>query len=336
MAFSATLPEVYRSIDVAWADAAQKSQFVAKADAARIILQNQTATVTPTIQGSNSNAKDRTVRIHWLNACDVVTEAATDECAAASVTLTDGSQTYNISNTREASFKTSWKVHRTTPEAHTLNQTIATGMLAAMKVLDEYLAAQGYTFLQANNGAHEYTANPYGAVNGSDVWEISAADWTVDLMPQFILSAEFSRMTNAYMLHGLNLWSERYKAAQYAPNDNGKGENNLYGVLPTFWDPVGSSASSVSDQSFLIDRSSTVLATANYFDTTPAEFGGAHRVYKMASRNLPGVFYDVHEFETCTSDDMVVSYKLTANYEYFLNPTGCDSTRTGILQFSKT
>ena len=332
MAFTVALPEIYRSIDIAWDDAIQRSQFMAKADAARVCLQQQTARVTDLIQGAGPNAKTRTVRVHWLNACNVTTGASTDECTAASVELTDEKADYAITKTRESSFKTSWKVHRTTP--HDLRETVAKGMLKAMKELDEYLAGQFWAFLAANNGAHEYTSYPSGTI-ASDVYQIPEADWSVDLMPQFLLSAEFSRFDNAYMLHGLNLWVERFKAGQYAANADGKGENNLFSVLPTFWDVVGASNAGVSKHSFLVNRSAVALATANFFDMAPATFAGNHRVYKVASRNLPGVYYDVHELETCTSDDMVLSYKLNANFEFLLNPLGCTATRTGILQFER-
>lgn len=332
MAFTVALPEVYRSIDVAWNDAIQRAQFMAKADAARVCLEQQTARVEPLIEGSYADAKQRTVRVHWLNGCAIEATAPTDECVASDVELTDGSGTYAIDSYREASFVTSWKAHRTRP--HNLNQTIATGILSASKVLDEYLAAQYWAFLVANNGAHEYTPT-VGAAGAGDVWEIDAPDWNVDLMPQFILSAEFARFDNAFMIHGLNLWTERFKAGQYAANDNGRGENNLFGTLPMFWDPVGASAASVSDQSFLVNRSAVALATANFFGTSPAEFAGNHRVYSIASRNLPGVRYDVHELESCTSDDMVISYKLNVNFKFMLNPLGCTATRTGVLQFAK-
>lgn len=332
MAFTVALPELYRSIDVAWNDAIQRAQFVAKADAARVCLEQQTARVEPLIQGAGENAKTRTVRVHWLNACAMDDGAPTDECAAAETELTDNKEDYTISGFRETSFKTSWKVHRTTP--HDLNQTVATGLLMGGKILDEYLSAQYFAFLAANNGAHEYTPS-IGAAGAGDVWEIPGADMTVDAMPEFILAANFARFDNAFMIHGLNLWTERFKAGQYAANDNGKGENNLFNVLPMFWDPVGASVASVSDQSWLVNRSAGALATANFFDMAPREFAGNHRVYKIASRNLPGVFYDVHEMETCTSDDMVVSYKMNVNFEFLLNPLGCVATRTGILQFAK-
>jgi hypothetical protein len=334
MAFTVSLPELYRSIDVAWDDAIQKTQFIAKARAAQILLQNQTAKIdgSDLIQGAGSRAKVRTVRVHWLDACSVTTGAETDECLAATVELTDNKEDYALTGTRESSFKTSWKVHRVVP--HEMNETIATGILKASKELDEYLSAQYFAFLAANNGTHEYSP-AIGSLGAGDVWEIPAVDLTVDIMPEMILSAEFARFNNAYMLHGLNLFTTRFKAGQYAANGEGKGENNLFDVLPMFWDPVGASAASAADSSWLVNASSVALATGNFYDMTPVDFGGQHRMFKIASRNLPGVFYDVHEMETCTSDDMVVSYKLNTNFEFLLNPLGCTATRTGILEFAK-
>lgn len=334
MAFTVSLPELYRSIEVAWNDAIWKAQFTAKADAARICLENQTARVQPgeLITGSGPDAKKRTVKVYWQNTCAITTGAETDECAAATVELTDDSKDYAITSSRESSFKTSWKVHRTVPHAMR-NETIARGLLQAGKQLDEYLAAQFLAFLAANNGAHEYTPT-IGSAGAGDVWEIPSTDLDVDIMPQLILSAEYSYFEQPYMIHGLNLWSSRFKAGQYAANSDGKGENNLYSVLPMYWDPVGFTNAGVDDQSFMVNKSAVALATGNYFDTTPVEFAGQHRMFKIASKNLPGVFYDVHEMETCTSDDMALSYKLVANYDFFLNPLGCKATRTGILQFA--
>lgn len=334
MAFTVSLPEIYRGMDVAWNDAIKQQDYVAQADAARVCLQNQTARLEPgeMISGTGQNAKKRTVRVYWLNACAITDGTATDECDVASVELTDDSETYAITSSREASFKVSWKDQRTRP--HNLNEMVATGLLTASKKLDEYLSHQFLAFLAANNGAHEVTYG-VGAAGAGDVWEIDAPDWNVDLMMEFALGARFSRFPTAYALHGLNLWRERFKAGQYAANDDGRGENNLFNILPMYWDPIGFQEASVGDMSFVVNRSSVALATANFYDMAPIEFAGNHRMYKIASRNLPGVSYDVHEIETCTSNDMVVSYKLVANFDFFLNPTGCTSTRTGILQFSK-
>lgn len=332
MAFTVALPEIYRGIDVAWDDAIQRSQFTVRAKAAQMCLQNQTAKISPMVEGTGPNAKDRTVRVYWINGCAITDGAATDECTAASATLADSQQDHALTSTREASFKVSWKAGRTTP--HQLNEQVSVGMLSAMKALDEYLAKQFFTFLAAHNGTHEYSLN-FGSLGAGDVWQIGAADWGVDLMPEWILAADFAHFDSPWLLHGLNLFTDAYKANQYKANADGKGENNLYGVIPADWDPVGATAASAQTMSWLINKGSVALGTGNYFDTAPRQFAGNHRVYKVASKNLPGIAYDVHELETCTSDDFVISYKLNVYFDYFLNPLGCVAGRTGILQFEK-
>jgi len=332
MAFTVALPEIYRGIDTAWDDAIHRTQFTVQAKAAKICLENQTAKIQPMIEGSGPNAKTRTVKVHWINGCAITDGAATDECVASAVELTDDEQDHALTSTREASFKVSWKAGRVTP--HQLNEQVSTGMLRAMKALDEYLAVQMYGFLAANNGTHEYTLSVGAAL--SDVWQIGAASWDVDLYPEFILAANFAHFENPMLLHGTNLFTDAYKASKYAANADGKGENNLYQAIPSEWDAVGASNASAAAMSWLINKGSMALGTGNYFDTAPREFAGNHRVYKVASKNLPGVFYDVHELETCTSDDFVISYKLNVYFDYFLNPLSCVAGRTGILQFEQT
>ena len=332
MAFTVSLPEVYHSIDKAWDDAIHRTQFTTRAKAAEICIKNQTANIGPLIEGSGANAKQRTVKVHWLNGCAITDGAISDECAVSAVELTDDEQDHALTSSRESGFVVSWKAGRTTP--HELAQQVSTGMLRAMKSLDEYLAKQFYTFLAANNGSHEYTLN-VGA-DAATVWQIPAANWDVDLIPQWVLAADFADFDAPYLLHGTNSFTDAYKANQYAANADGKGENNLYSAIPSEWDPVGASAASVAAMTWLINKGSVALGTGNYFDSTPKLFAGNHRVYKMASKNLAGVYYDIHEIETCSSDDFVISYKLRVYFDYFLNPLSCVATRTGILQFEQT
>lgn len=333
MAFTVTLPELYRSIDVAWDDAIQRAQFVAHCDSVKTCLSRQTARLGDIIQGAGQNAKKQTRRVYWQNACNIAVANRTDECLAATTELTDDSEDYTISQSKEASFVTSFKTFRDKP--HNLNQTVALGLMQCMKVLDEHLNAQYLSFLAANNGAHEYSL-PVGAADGSDVWEIASPDFTSDRFADFLLSSKFSRYTVPFLLHGLNYYTDFVKASEYRANGEGKGEANMFGLIPNVWDPIGLSAASIPNETFLVNAAAGALLTGNWYDQSPMQMAGNHRVYSMPSKNLPGVRYDIHEIETCSSDDFVLSYKVQAYYEFVVNPLGCTATRTGILQFRKT
>lgn len=333
MAFTVTLPELYRSIDVAWDDAIQRAQFVAHCDSVKTCLSRQTARLGGIIQGAGQNAKKQTRRVYWQNACAIAVQDRTDECLPGTTELTDDSEDYTISQSKESQFVTSFKTFRDKP--HNLNQTVALGLMQCMKVLDEHLNAQYLAFLVANNGAHEYNL-PVGAADGSDVWEIASPDFTSDRFADFQLSSKFARFTAPFLLHGLNYYTDFVKASKYQPNGEGKGDFNMFGLVDNVWDPIGFSDNSIPNESFLVNASAGALLTGNWYDQSAMQMAGNHRVYSMPSKNLPGVRYDIHEIETCSSDDFVLSYKVQAYYEFVVNPLGCTATRTGILQFRKT
>lgn len=320
------------ALEDTWNDAVQQSQFIAKASGVQGLLQRQTARIEPLITSSNADAKKITRTIYWQNACDIVAAAcANDECVAATIELTDGSKDVTLASCREASFVTSWKVHRTVPHNHAT--TIATGLLKATKELDEYLAAQFVSFVDANKGTHEYTI-PGSTITG-DVAQIAAASWTDSLIPEFENAAEFSRFGPYFMLDGLNTWSIIRKANSYVGNADGKGEKDLWNSKDWVFDRVNMQANATTDtRTYMIDNAAIALATGNYYDA-PTEFGGNHRVYKVPSRNLPGVAYDVHEMETCGSNDFVNSFRVRVNFDFFLNPLGCVAGRKGILAYEK-
>jgi len=333
MAFTVSLPELYRAIDVAWDDAIQRAQFVAHCDSVKTCLTKQTAQMGDIITGVGRNAKKQTRRVYWQNACNIAVQDRTNECAVGTTELTDDVEDYTISQSKESQFIQQFKTFRTKP--HDMNKTIALGLMQCMKVLDEWMNAQYLAFLVANNGTHEYSL-PVGAADGSNVWEIATPDWTSDRFADFMLSSKFSRYTSPFLLHGLNYYTDFIKASQYQSNGEGKGEANMFGLIPNVWDPIGMSDASIPNETFLVNAAAGAMLSGNWYDGNPQEMAGNHRVYSMPSRNLPGVRYDIHEIETCSSDDFVLSYKVQAYYEFVLNPLGCTETRTGILQFRKT
>ena len=332
MAFTVNLPEVYVSIEQAWNDAIQRAQFEAKANAAIGQLSRQTARVEPIITGSNEDAKIITKRIYWQNFCNIVAEDCTTQCDPSAIEITDNSQTHTISLCKQASFFTSWKTHRNVP--HNLAGTIAGGLLKATKELDEWISNQFVLYVDTQKGDHEYQ-NPDWTI-AADVASVPNANWTEAIIPEFELAAEFAYLGPYYMLEGLNTWATRRIAGAKQVDDNGAGTASLWNSKNWVDSPIELQKSATTDnRTYLIANSALAILTGNYFSERPVEFGGKYRMWTIPSRNLPGVRYDVTEVENCSSNDFTISYKVQANYQFALNPTGCVAGRTGVLAFEK-
>lgn len=329
-AFNVSLPKVQIAIERAWNDSIQRTQYIAEVEALRGQLLRQTARIGPVISGSGANAKKITQTIYWPTACTTTVGNCTDECAAATTEASDASKDVTIASCKEVGFKESFKRFRTSPLPY--EGVVATHLLAQMKALDESLNAAYIAFLDANKGEHEHGLE-VGANNSGD-WEIPKADWNADLIPEFALAARIARFSNPYLLDGKNFYTQNYRAMAYQANGEGKGEANLFAKYDMVFDPV-SMTETAPGKTYMVNASAVALVTGNFWSAAPTEFAGNHRMYTIPSRNLPGVVYDVHELTTCTSDDFVTSWKIKANYDFFLNPLGCDADRTGILSFKR-
>ena len=329
MAFSVSLPKLQAYIDQAWVDPIQKSDLIAEVGAVRAQLSNQTARIQP-ITGTGRNAKKITTTIYWQDFCSITPEACSDECTATTATSDDSEQDVTISGCRQVEFAKSMKQFRTVP--HNWDQTIAMELAANMKALDEWLNTTYIAFVEANKGSHEYDL-PVGT-NYAEDWTIPAESWDVDLIPELRLAARFAKFGRPYILDGTNLWSKVYKAGFYNANADGKGENALFNDFPYVFDPLAM-ADAAPNKTYLINASAIALLTGNYWGDAREEMAPGHFVYRVQSRNLPGVFYDVHEIQACASNDFVTSWQIRVNYEFVLNPKGCTTTRTGILAFEK-
>jgi len=329
-AFNLSIPKVQLQIEEAWDDAMQRADYMAKVSALTGQLSRQTARVSPVITGSGQNAKKITKTIIWPTICTNTVSDCSDECAVSSSEASDSSIDITLSLCKSVDFKESYKRFRSSNLD--FENVVARQFLTKMKALDEALTNAYIAFVAASKGTHEYSL-AVGA-NSSGDWQIPAVDWSVDLIPEFMLSAEFSRFTNPYLLDGLNFWTQSVRASANQPNDNGKGDANLFSVFPLVSDPVNMSVTAPA-KTYLVNASAIALVTGNFWDTRPTTFAGDHRMWKQPSRNLPGVMYDVHEVTACSSDDFVVSYRISANYGFFLNPVGCTAGRKGVLSYEK-
>jgi hypothetical protein len=325
MAFTVSLADVLIQADQVWGNPIKNRDKVAKVEAAKAIMDRQNAEIK-LIQ----DEKDLTVKVYWQNAC-FTDEACSDECSPATNTATDATETYVLDGCRQASFKIDEKDLRGRP--HTIESVYAENLLANMRALDVYLAKQGIAFLEANKGDHEYTSIP-GASIVTDDYEIPEANWNNQIFSYLAAAAEISQFNAPFLLDGDNLWHFWFNAKMNQGNGEGKGDFAKSNFFDAYFD-LPNMLATAPGKTYLINGGAVALATGNYWGDAPMERAGNHRVYRKQSMNLPGIYYDVHEIETCTSGSFSISVQLKVYFKYLLNPKGCEAGRTGILSFEK-
>lgn len=332
-AFNLSLPKLQIAINQAWADPMYNTQFIANVGALRAQMQRQNVQLGKGITGTGKNAKQITQTIYWPVACTNETVACSDECVVATEVATDDSQDVVLTCMREAGFVESEKRFRTSPLGY--DAVVAHQALLKMKALDEWLTTQYIAFLEANKGDHAVYGSTVsvGADNAGD-WEIPSTDWNVALIPEFMLAMELAKFSNPYILDGTNFFTQKATAIAYSPNADGKGENNLFNSYDWVQDPR-SMVTAAPNKTYLINSGAVAFVTGNFWGLTPETRAATHKVFKLASKNLPGVYYDVHYQESCTSNDFVESWKFRVNGTFVLNPLACDEDNTGIFAFEK-
>lgn len=328
-AFNLSLAKLQVALDTVWDNPIQQSDYVAKVASLRGHLERQRTRIMP-IRGTGTAAKKLTTTLYWPEICTNTVSDCSDECAVSSSEATDNSKDITLSLCKSVDFKESYKRFRSSPLAY--EDVVATQFLVKMKALDEALAQAYISFVEANKGTHEYSLS-VGSDNSGD-WEIPANSWSVDLIPEFMLSAEFGRMANPYILDGLNFWTQSVRASANQPNGEGKGDANLFAEMNFIFDPINMNSVAPA-KTYLVNPGAVAFVTGNFWAESPLEPAPGHRVWKVPSRNLPGVYYDVHQVMTCSSDDFVDSFRISANYGFYLNPLGCNTGRKGIYAFKK-
>lgn len=326
--FSETsLVDIQVKMEQIWSDAIQKQDYVANVEAVKAIINNQTAQISE-LKG----AKDRTVDIGWINACEIDDEAC-QVCTIDGEELSTNIEEYTLETCREAAFKVEEGVFRS--NLFDAEEVIAKGFLAAAKALDEFWAATLVAFLNANDGVNAVTTGK-GVVSGNTTY-ILPAYWDAGLMAYFARVAASNQFSNPFMISGNNLYESVWNA-NYERNQAGDESKILkFGSMPIYFDLFNvDSINSPNLISYMLHRGAAAFVTKNYYPETVTKYMDEHR-WSIPSMNLPGVRYDVHYKDSCEAqgsyDAMTMQFKLKTCGDFFLNPTGCTSTKTGILSF---
>lgn len=315
--------------DKMWTDDMMAADFKANTEVVTALRAEQNAKVE-ILQDSQ---KDRQVKVYWANLCgDIAAEDCDgDDCDLAGSELGSDSKTYALSKCAQWKFSVDEMKFRT--NELDMEEVVAKGFLKADKLIAEAVAAVAVARLESFKGVNAVT-DGVGTVDGTETY-VSDADWNERLFAYLYRVGIQNQLSNPFLISGTNLFEERLVTMLAQANSNGKGAAELFKLMRTYFDLFNIDAINSPDlKTYMLNRGSVAFASKNYYGATPTDYMTQKR-WSMPSRNLPGVRMDVFYNIDCSDETMMHNFKVKLKYDFFINPTGCDATRTGVLSFIK-
>jgi hypothetical protein len=330
----ATLVKVQLLMDNVWSDNAKQKDYIANVEAIRAVRENQTVRIEDVL----NPMKDRTVTLYWPEFCGATTTSCADDCTPGGSKPGTQCQDYTLGMCREVNFSVDHKTYRTI--APTMEEAIAVSFLANMQALDEWIAVQAVNKMHSGKGVNGYTGGK-GTVSGFET-EISPAYWNANLMTYLQLVAKYNKFSMPYLVSGTNLFEAYALAQANAANADGKGAKTMFDSFRMYFDIFNVDSTLGEQATFMLNKNALAFHSKTYWDWSATDgramqFGGvgseAGMRYKIESKNLPGVFYDVIYKIACSGNEVTHNWKIQFNGDIFRNPVGCNPNNTNILEF---
>ncbi len=316
--------------DQIWANSAKNKQFIAKCDALKAVLFEQTTELVPILDPD----KDLTVKIQWVDMCDNTVENLDPDCVFVGAEGEATCLEHTITEAKQSVFSALENKFR--GSTMDIQMFIAKGWLTAKKLLDEEMTKSMIAKIDGFVGENEYLGAP-GQVVGTDTF-IPPAHWGPEIMAYFAQASIINMSSDTYILDGDNLFRQTWLADFKALNQNEKDGKAMLETIRTYHDLFNMAAIVGAQKLFLIDKSAVTHQTKNRYSTAPRNIlNGADRIrFAVPSDNLPGVVYDVvYTTECLPNEDIRHNWKFIARFDTFLNPTSaCNPTNTGVLSFT--
>lgn len=321
----ADLQSVNVKLEEIWADAAAQKDYIAEVDAAKILIANQ----SNSLRIIEDPIKDKTVHIMWLQDCsDHDGDTCEDDCEVGGPPIQVDCNDYRITLCHKDGFSIQEKQFRGLD--YDMDEVVAKGILGVSRGMDEWIAQTLVAMIDTFSGTNQYV-DGLGTVSGFDTY-IPASYWSGDLMAELEMTAMMNKFRNYFMLSGSNLWTQAYLAEAKQGNADGKGAANLMARMKLNHDLWNIDQVLGQKKTFVIERGAYAFVTKAYFNDKPREIAGLKQ-YRVASRNLPGVFYDVTYKAECLNNDITHNWSLQWYGDLFQNPLPCDPGNTGVLSF---
>lgn len=308
-----------------WADSqGQTDMYTADAETIKALAERQVGRTRIITELENPELEANTVKIVWLDNCgQVLDDACQDVCDLEATEIAMNSKTVNLNKCASASFKVN--ENDLLRNRYSLDEIVARKMLSITKALDEEINAKSLLFLTANVGLNK---NPETYAKVGETLQIPAADYDTDLYLKFMIDSKLNKLSDAFVVDNGALYRYYMNAQLNANNLDGSGDFKRSQLMKTYFDFTGFAQAPVTAQdTFLISSSAYAFASRNYNSSAPTEVnpkGGRQVRWSVASNTIPGIRYDVYHEYVCTGKRFTHTYYVEANYDFVLNPIGCD------------
>ena len=302
-----------------------KQQFIPHYDVLKAVQAVQTATINANFQ----RKKEYDVEIIWENFCDIEAAACSDSCTLSGEKTSTNAETKTLSCFKEVSITMS----ESDFIDNEFEMNIAKALLMADKRLVDAFAAYAVAQLEAFRGANALTTGK-GTISGGDT-AIAPAYWNSSLFAYFNRVAALNQFTNPILVSGNNLYEPWYIANASAGNANGKGDANLFGTMPIYFDLFNIDTVNDPDlKTYMLSMGSLAMVYKAFNPAVPEKLMDFTR-YTMPSNFMPWT-YDVwynNECEANASRRVTHNWVIRLTADLYNNPAGCDQGNTGVLSF---
>lgn len=322
------LATVQAMADELWVDPIKNIDLMADVESAKAVLENQRVTFTELTRKD----KKRTVSVEWLTSCNVTTTTCSDDCTITGSDATPYCKEYEVECLQESSFQVYDRVYR--ERTIDSQQSVAFNLEMAKKALDEWIAQYIVTGLLANAGTNAYTGG-IGTV-GAAVTTISAVNWNDMIWGYFNRVIRGNKFKDPYLITGDNLFQLIFNRTYEQGNADGKGNYAKLGSIKKIYLDPENVETIAPLNTFLVHKTAVAFINKAWYPLGAANavnLTADRMAWSEASRNIPGIVYDVFTQRGCESNDFYTAYKVQLHGVFAVNPLPCNDTNTGILAF---
>lgn len=304
-----------------------KQQFIPNYAVINALKSVETATVLPSIARTQ---KDVDVDIIWQQVCGLSVEDNVT-CEIGGTKSSTNKETKSLSYLKVVNFSADEADF--IDNEFDVEESIAKLFLKADVEHTEAFAQ--YCVGQLNNfRGWNVVTNGKGTVSGAETY-IEAPYWNSALAAYFSRVAIGNKFTSPITLSGENLYEQMYVADAHRADADGKGDAILFGNMRMYFDLFNIDGVNDPDlKTYMLSQGSVAFGNRAF---NPERIQVLHdrSRYKIMSRFLPGMWYDVYYDTECTTNDLMQhNFKVKLTADLFNNPTGCDDNNTGVLSFT--